>query len=157
MEPIAEPPSVPAPLAISITTPRGQAPVYAVNDVLEMTVNASQDSYVYCYYRDDEAQIARIFPNRFRPDPYVIAGRPVPVLAKGSPFGIRFETAGSREEILCIASRKELGLQLPEALKTADLTPIAVKSLEEIVAAFTRADQSDPAQARLPISVVAAN
>ncbi len=131
--------------------------VYAVDEVLELTVGASRDSYIYCYYRDDEAQIARIFPNRFRPDPYARAGQLIPVLAKGSSFGIKFETAGSREEILCLAANEEVGLRLPEKLKTADLTPMPVKSFDEIVAAFKQADQAGPAQARLPISVVASN
>ena len=156
-EPVTEQASVPTPLVIRLTTPRGSAPVYAVNEVLEMSLSATQDSYVYCYYRDDEAQIARIFPNRFSPDPYVVAGRSVPLLTKSSPFAIEFEAAGSREEVLCIASRDERGLQVSDALKTEDLTPIPVGSLEEIAASFKRTGADEYAEARLPISVVAAN
>lgn len=157
VEPAAVQTSAPTPLTISLTTPKGPTPVYAVNEILEMNLRASQDSYVYCYYRDDEAQIARIFPNRFSPDPYVVAGRSIPVLTKGSPFGIEFEVAGSREEILCIAARSERGLDVSGTLKAADLTPIPVDSLEEISASFKRAGRDDVAEARLPISVVAAN
>ena len=61
------------------------------------------------------------------------------------------------EEILCLAASEEAGLRLPEKLKTADLTPMPVTSLDEIVAAFKQAEKSGPAQARLPISVVAVN
>lgn len=157
VEPAVVEASIPTPLAISITTPKGQAPVYAVDDVLEMSLSATQDSYVYCYYRDDKAQIARIFPNRFRPDPYVIAGDTVTVLDKETPFSIKFEAAGSREEILCVASRSERGLRLSDALKTADLTPIEIGSLGEIVSTFKQAGQDELAEARLTISVVAAN
>lgn len=156
-----EPPSVeasaPVPFTLSLNTPKGPAPTYAVNETLEMNLSATQDAYVYCYYRDDEAQIARIFPNRFNPDPYVIAGRPVSVLAKGAPFAIAFEAADAREEILCVASRTERGLQVSDALKTPDLTPIPVASLEEVAASFKRAGRDELAEARLPISVVAAN
>ncbi len=147
----------PTPFAISLTTPKGPAPVYAVNDVLEMSLSATQDAYVYCYYQDDEAQIARIFPNRFSPDPYVVAGRSVPVLTKGAPFAIAFESPNAREEILCVASRTERGLQVSDALKTPDLTPIPVGSLEDVAASFEHAGREELAEARLPISVVAAN
>lgn len=39
--------------------------------------------------------------------------------------GASFETPGASEKIACIASEVELGLALPEALKTEDLMPPA--------------------------------
>jgi peptidoglycan hydrolase-like protein with peptidoglycan-binding domain len=154
VEPATVQAQAPTALEISISTPRGQSPVYGIDDALEMSLSASQDAYVYCYYRDDADQISRIFPNRFQPDPYIVAGSTVPVLNKETPFSIQFVAAGNREEILCIASRGERGLRLSNALKTADLTPIPIGSLEEIVVSFEEAGRSELAEARLPISVV---
>ena len=113
----------------------------------------SQDSYLYCYYRDYQGSIARIFPNRFQPDPYIVAGRTVEIPAKDSGFDIVFETAGVEEEILCLASYREVGLSLPARYKAADLTPLPVSSMAELIAAFAAIESNDLAQARLPIRV----
>ncbi len=152
-EPIAAKDADPVPLELELLTPKGAAPVYRVQEKLRLAVTASQDSYVYCYYRDHRGSIARIFPNRFQPDPYTVVGRPLEIPAKDSGFDIVFESAGVEEEILCLASYNEVGLSLPARYKAADLTPLAVSSMADLVAAFAAIDSTDLAQARLPIRV----
>lgn len=145
--------SAPAPLSVSLNTPKGRAPVYKINDVFKMTVKTSQDSYVYCYYRDDKGQVARIFPNRFAPDPYAIAGRPISIPSEKSRFDIVFEVPRSEEEVLCLASRKEVGLLLPQELKVTDLAPLPVESLEQIRSEFQKIDPVGIAQDRISLVV----
>ena len=152
-EPVEAEASVPTPLAIELSTPKGLTPVYPRNELLKLAVTASQDAYVYCYYQDHQGTIARIFPNRFQPDPYTIAGRSVQIPADNSGFDIVFETPGAEEQVLCLASYKEVGLTLPERYKVADLSPLAIGSLDELAATFALLDPSDLAQARLPIRV----
>jgi hypothetical protein len=59
---------------------------------------------------------------------------------------------GSSEEVVCLASPKELGLALPAPLKTPDLTPMPVASLDEVVSTYRRLDGT-LVEARLPIRV----
>lgn len=145
------PPALPP--SLQLTSDQGRSPVYRVNDDLDLTVQVSQDAYVYCYYRDARGNVARIFPNRGQPDPYLAASRPLRVPSPTAPFEIVFDRPDVREEIACLASHQELGLRLPERLKTEDLVPMPVASLEDVVLAYRKLDRG-VAEARLPIQVV---
>ena len=152
-KPVAAKDAAPVPLALDLVTSKGKAPVYKVQDLLRLTVTSTQDAFVYCYYRDHAGNIARIFPNRFQPDPYAIAGRTFAIPSANSNFDIIFEKAGAEEEVICLSSYKEVGLTLPDRLKTADLMPLPVASLDELVSNFKRLDSKGLVQARLPIKV----
>jgi len=143
----------PVPLDLELVTPEGAAPTYRVRDLLNLEVTASQDSHVYCYYRDHGGDIARIFPNRFQPDSYVIAGRSVTVPSQNSNFEIIFDQPGAAEEVVCLASYQEVGMSLPNDLKLADLTPLPIASIDELVATFQRIDPVGLVETRLPILV----
>jgi peptidoglycan hydrolase-like protein with peptidoglycan-binding domain/curli biogenesis system outer membrane secretion channel CsgG len=143
----------PNPLTLTLATPGGTSPTYRLNQPLEMTVIASQDAYLYCYYQDAKGGIARIFPNQFQPDPYVQAGRAVDIPGQDAGFDIVFDQVGAREEVACLASPRELGLNLPAELKTADLRPMPVESLDDLIEAFRRLDRVTLIEARLPIRV----
>jgi len=143
----------PNPLQLTLATPKGDRPTYAVEETLEMTVIASQDAYLYCYYSDGRGTVARVFPNQFQPDAYVAAGRAVQIPSPGAGFDIVFDRPGVTEEVACVASQRELGLRLPQELKTDDLAPMPVETLDEVVGAFEEIDGVSLAQARLPIRV----
>ena len=153
IDPVAATDAVPVPLGLTLTTPKGSAPIYRVQDLLQLAVTASQDAYVYCYYRDHNGTIARVFPNRFQPDPYAVAGRSFAIPSRESAFDIVFERPGAEEEVICLASYQEVGLRLPDYLKVADLTPLPVGSLDELAATFGQIDSTGLVQARLPIRV----
>ena len=64
----------PSPPRLVMSTPRGPKPSYRVGETMELSVQPTQDAYVYCYYQDGAGTVARIFPNRFQPDPFMHAG-----------------------------------------------------------------------------------
>ncbi len=137
------------PLSLKLDTDRGPRPTYRPKEFLQAKVQLSSDGILYCYYRDNSGVIARIFPNRFNPDPFVRAGKAMSLPPDGSPFKIRFDQPG-QEQIVCYASDRDL--PLPPSLKAADLTPLKVGSLEEIATAF-RKSNPNVAEAKLPITV----
>lgn len=161
-EPIAEDPAPPkaAPVAaakpqggaptLKLLSDRGPRPVYQVKEYLQARVEMGRDGVLYCYYRDSGGTIARIYPNRFNPDPFVRANRPMSLPPEGSPFKIRFDQPKVKEQIVCYASDRDLAL--PANLKTADLTPIKVSSMAEIGNAFRKSNPS-VAEAVLDITV----
>lgn len=147
-----------APMVSVPTTPRGPLSLriesdtggrYRPRDVLRAQVQMSGDGVLYCYYRDTSGSIARIFPNRFSPDPFVRADRPMALPPESSPFKIQFDKPG-REQIACYASEREL--PLPPTLKGADLSPLPVGSLDEVAAAFRKANPS-VAEAKLDLNI----
>jgi peptidoglycan hydrolase-like protein with peptidoglycan-binding domain/curli biogenesis system outer membrane secretion channel CsgG len=145
--------ATPLPLQVSMTTPKGRKPVYRVRESLAMTVTTSRDAYLYCYYSDANGTVARIFPNKFAPDSYVAANRPTAIPGKSGGFGIIFDKPGATEEVLCLASEREIGLRLPDSLKQKDLAPLPVASLDDVAAAYRKAGPGRTADARLPIKV----
>jgi len=154
--PVAEkatPVAATLPLQVSMTTPKGPRPTYRVRESLAMTVTTSRDAYLYCYYEDANGTVARIFPNKFTPDSYVSANRPTAIPGKDARYGIVFDKPGASEEVLCLASEREVGLRLPDALKQKDLTPLPVGSLDDVVQAYRKADTTRTADARLPIKI----
>jgi hypothetical protein len=137
------------PLTVKLDTDRGPRPTYKPKEFLQARVQLSSDGVLYCYYRDNSGTIARIFPNRFNPDPFVRAGRAMSLPPEGSPFKIRFDNPG-HEQIVCYASDRDL--PLPANLKAADLTPLKVGSIDEIGVAF-RKSNPNVAEARLDVTV----
>jgi peptidoglycan hydrolase-like protein with peptidoglycan-binding domain/curli biogenesis system outer membrane secretion channel CsgG len=137
------------PLTVKLDTDRGPRPTYKPKEFLQARVQLSSDGVLYCYYRDNSGTIARIFPNRFNPDPFVRAGRAMSLPPEGSPFKIRFDSPGL-EQIVCYASERDL--PLPANLKAADLTPLKVGSIDEIGVAF-RKSNPNVAEARLDVTV----
>lgn len=121
---------------INLDSDRGARPNYKVGDFLNMSLSLSGDGTVYCYYEDSNRQVARIFPNQFAGNPTLRAGSSLRLPAGG--FKIRFDQPG-KERVACIGSDREQ--VLPSHLKGAkDLTPLPVRSLDEVVQQFRQAN-----------------
>lgn len=140
------------PLDIALLTPHGSNPVYNLNDELEFTVDLSRSAYVYCYYQDATGAIARIFPNRFQPDPFVDINAPLRIPGAESRFSIVFELPASIEVVGCFASEGDIDASLPAALQQ-DLTPLPIDSLEQVAAALAQQSTTNIAWAHLQIHV----
>ncbi|HEY0185246.1 MAG TPA: DUF4384 domain-containing protein, partial [Rhodopila sp.] len=119
------------------------------------SVQPVRDAYIYCYYQDSTGTVARIFPNRFQPDPFVHAGTQVEVPpAAGRSFAIRFDQAGGNEAVSCLGADREVGLQLPKTLKAQDLEPLPVASLDEVAARFREVRGARIDDERLAVEVM---
>ena len=97
--------------------------------------------------------MARVFPNRFQPHALVAGGAPIKVPGPGAQFEILLEQPAAHEDVLCVASDVELGMELPESLKAQDLTPMEVRSLNDVVRAFRDLGKGQVVEARLPVRV----
>jgi len=138
------------PMTVKLSSDRGPKPVYHPQDFLQARVELGRDGVLYCYYKDAGGTIARIYPNRFNPNPFVQANKTMSLPPEGSPFKIRFDKAKIKEQVVCYASDRDLAL--PANLKAADLTPISVGSMAEIGNAFRKSNPG-VAEAVLDISV----
>lgn len=124
--------AAPSTFRVNLDSNRGSKPSYKVGDFLNMSLSLSGDGTVYCYYEDTNRKVARIFPNQFSGNPTLRAGSTMRLPSDG--FKIRLDQAGN-ERVACIGSDGEQ--VLPANLKGAkDLTPLAVRSLEDVVQQF---------------------
>lgn len=111
---------------------------FARGEPIRVVVQPSQDAYVYCYLRDENAKLIRFFPNRFAKDPFVPAGSLLELPGK-MPFELAMKRAGAKETIACFATPRDVSTQVPNALFGGDLEPIAAGTLEQVRAAFLAA------------------
>ncbi|MEL6662097.1 MAG: DUF4384 domain-containing protein [Pseudomonadota bacterium] len=99
---------------------------------LSFSLRSSQTAYAYCYLQDVSGSVARVFPNRWQPDPLVPADEGVTVPGVGAGFDLVFPPSGAREQVVCFVSSLELGAGLPNRLKAEDLAPLPVPSLQAL-------------------------
>jgi hypothetical protein len=120
-----------------------------------VSVQPTQDAYVYCFYQDAGGTVARVFPNRFQPDPFLRAGERIEIPPAGQrSFAIRFDKPGGSEAVSCLAADQEVGIKLPDRLKAEDLGPLPVSGLNEVTAQFQAVPGAHVADARLAIEVI---
>ena len=149
----ASPPPPPPPRLV-LSSPRGPQPTYRIGETLVVAVEPTNDAYVYCYYQDASRTVARIFPNRFQPDPFLHGGTRIEIPPAGQKsFAIRFDKPGGTEAVACIGADREVGLRLPDRLKAQDLEPLPVKGLDEVAAQFKDISGARVDDARLAIEV----
>jgi hypothetical protein len=120
-----------------------------------VAVQPTQDAYVYCYYQDATGTVARIFPNRFQPDPFLHAGMRIEIPPEGTKsFAIRFDKPGGNEAVACLGADREVGLRLPSTLKAQDLEPLPVSGLDDVAGQFRQIPGTHVDDARLAVEVV---
>ena len=137
---VAAAPAMPAgsPFRVNLESDRGTRPSYKPGEYLNMSLSLSGDGTVYCYYEDINRQVARIFPNQFFGNPALRSGSLIRLPSGG--FKIRFDQPG-RERVACVGADREV--VVPQAFKgTRDLSPMPVRSLDEVVNAYR---QNNPA------------
>lgn len=154
VKPASKPATAGGSINVYMSTSHGTTPTYRVGERLDLNAQVSEDGYLYCYYGDETGKIARIYPNRYTPNPYLSAGQRVNIPSRDAQFSIEFTDPGSRQEVLCLASKQELGVKLPASFKVADLEPVGVSSFEEVVQAFQALDREGLSFQRIRLSVV---
>jgi hypothetical protein len=100
-----------------------------------LLIQPNRDAHVYCYLRDENAAIQRIFPNRFAKDPLIPATRRLELPGQ-QRFQIVANNKGVRETVACFATDRDVMDELPAAVAGSDFTPLPVTSLEQLKAAF---------------------
>ena len=154
-DPVADALPVPEPVQIELYTDRGREPVYAPLESLRAHVRVSGNAYVACYYQEAGGGVVQVFPNRFQPQGYVAAGEIVALPGRRAGFQIVPEQAGAQEQLMCVASPREITSHLPDELRVRDLVPMPIESLEALAETFRGIDRASVSQALLPISVAA--
>jgi len=149
-------PAAPTEPEVVLTSDRGPQPRYRVGEAVVVQAETTADGFLYCYYADAKGTVARIFPNRFQPDAFVEARRPVEIPpGTEKPFNIRMDHPGNGESIACVTSSREVGPHLPERFKTEDLQPIPLTALSDVLKAFEALPGGKVRSKVMPISVVA--
>ena len=122
-------PSV-VPLDFTITTVRGDRPVYRSGESAQLKLNTSVDAHIYCFYKPADGSIVKIFPNRFSPDSK-IKEKQAFVIPADRRFEIKLDNKGTFEKVLCMASYNDIEKNLPFELREKNLQPVSTIRLQK--------------------------
>ncbi|HEU0201362.1 MAG TPA: DUF4384 domain-containing protein [Burkholderiaceae bacterium] len=110
-------------------------PTFKRGSLVNLVVKPSRDAHVYCYLRDENAQIQRFYPNRFKKDSLVPASTQLDLPGK-MRFQIVANNKGVREQIACFATERDVLSELPAEVRGGDFETLPVKSLDQVKQAF---------------------
>ena len=94
----------PTPVEIGITTHLGDRQQFAAGDVLSFLLSLDRDAYVYVFYRDADANLLQLLPNRRFPGHFFEAGFFMPVPDDSLPFQFEVAPPYGEESIFAYAS-----------------------------------------------------
>lgn len=151
------------PLELTLTTGRGERPVYRPGESVEVEVKTSTDAYVYCYYQPEAGQIIKVFPNRFTPDSQLKAGSSL-TIPSDERFSLEMQQIGNFERILCMSSYEDIEQKMPFELKNKSLQPLSlarltktyrkkIQTLNDIYTIYKSAAKVIPAKEQLLLEV----
>lgn len=109
---------------------------YQRGDVLDLELQVSADSYVYCYLLDERGQVQRFLPNRDLLPVRLAAGEALRV--PGSMrFALTASDRGMRETIGCFATQTDILDALPQRVRGNEFQPLrGISTLEQVRAVF---------------------
>jgi hypothetical protein len=130
----------------------GGATRFAPGAMVQLTIKTSRDAHVYCWLRDENQAIQRIFPNRFAKDSLVSASTRLELPGQ-QRFQIIANTKGVRETVACYAAERDVLPELPPAIAGIDFAPLPVGSLDQIKGAFGAATRNAFAEDRFDVDI----
>jgi len=108
---------------------------FSPGERVDISISTEDDSYLYCFYRDENNRIIRFFPNRFQRSPFVAANSSLEIPGK-MPFEINASKKGVSETVGCYRASSDIFDDLPLLLRGKDFEPLRVLSLDEIKDSF---------------------
>ena len=82
--------------------------VYQEGEILQIYVTSKEDGYLYLFYRDADAKVQVLFPNRFEQDNRIQQDVRVPVPGPGAGFRIRVGAPFGHELLKAVVSKRPL-------------------------------------------------
>ena len=81
---------------------------YTEGDVLQAFVTSREDGYLYLFYRDANANVSVLFPNRYQQNNFIRRGERTPVPGSGAGFRLRIGAPFGHEQLTAVVSKRPL-------------------------------------------------
>ena len=141
-------------LALTLTSERGENPVYRFGDELKFSLSLTQDAWVNCFYYQADGNVIQIFPN-----PHIRVGRleggkryEIPS-ADTFPFKLQMSEPAGSETIVCFATKEDLTAKLPGSVKGDYVKPLPSAIAADLPRIFQALGSDTLAIADLPMTV----
>jgi len=120
------------PISLHISSTRGSNPVYRLGQKMVMYIEASQDSYLYCFYRQADGKVMRIFPNYLHKSARVKGGKPQPIPSRAMKFDWFVSPPVGVELVKCYAFDRNVWRHFPRSIRNKSFKPLPYRSLDAI-------------------------
>jgi hypothetical protein len=142
-----------------LSTSHGEDPVYRVGDNIELVMEASQDAWLYCFYRQANGETIQILPNAYMSqsrDVPTVRADIVTVIPDARIFPFQFEVTEplGAEIVKCFATNRDITRQLPESFRGESLDPIPTSLVQQMSRLVRAASDAEVTEASVVITVV---
>jgi hypothetical protein len=120
------------PISLRIRSNRGADPIYQIGQKMVLFIETGRDSYLYCFYRQADEAIMRIFPNQFHPNAFVAGGKDLHIPGPSMPFEWTVEPPTGSELVKCFAFDRDIADELPRLVQKPDFKPLPYRSLADL-------------------------
>jgi hypothetical protein len=126
---------------------------YKIGEELKLSVRASRDAFVYCFYRDVAGEVTKIFPSQFDRTAQVGGGgeQAIPAANWAEPMLLTGPAGAS--EVQCYAVDRDATEHLPAEIGKPGFSPLPAKMASSLMDLFKRVPDGNLATASLAITV----
>jgi hypothetical protein len=122
------------PISLHIGSDRGPNPIYHLKQKMNMFIEVSRDSYLYCFYRQADGVVMRVFPNRYHESAFISGGAQQRIPSAAMAFEWVFSPPIGTEMMKCYAFDRDVGEALPRLIRKLDFEPLPYGGLDEVTA-----------------------
>jgi hypothetical protein len=138
-------------LKLSLIAPSDQGR-FSEGDLINLKVESTVDTQIFCYYQDGLGNVARLFPNRYQSNNRLRAGQTLQ-LPDSDEWHLTATRSGASDSFLCIASANDLSEQYLPLSNQPDLQTLPVKDLQQIYDDFSSAAGSELTNRTISLAV----
>lgn len=120
------------PISLRIRSNRGANPIYRTGQKMVLFIEAARDSYLYCFYRQADGAIMRVFPNQFHRNAFVAGGKDLHIPGPLMRFDWIVEPPTGIEIMKCFAFDRDIDDELPRLVQKLDFKPLPYRSLADL-------------------------
>ena len=127
--------NLPGPIAIELSSRRGETPRYTIGEQLNLLVRTGRQTALYCFYLQANRRLLKIFPNPEHTNAVLGPGlHEIP----GSlfPFNFVISNPPGIELTKCFAASRDITAALPAGLRKNSLNPLPVGTEWELARIF---------------------
>jgi len=121
------------PFDLTVTTNKGENPLFKVGERMVLSIGVSQPAYVQCFYLQADGTIFQIFPNSYVSDGFFNGGFTRKIPSSGMPFAFEFSPPQGVEAVKCYATDQDVQSQL---FPQPAFQPLPITSEAELTKAF---------------------
>jgi hypothetical protein len=141
------------PIALSLSSSRGKNPVFRLGQKMVLFIETSRDSYLYCFYRQANGKVMKIFPNRHHKSARIVGSTLRSIPGKSMKFDWVIEPPLGAELVKCYAFDRNVSADLPKAIRDLDFQTLPYRSLDGITRAFRQIKNAAIAENSMVVNV----